>query len=374
MSWYSTGTVSVTNGSATITGTGTAWFGTLQEGWGFVGPDGRVYEILSVSDNATLTLAAAYQGSTAAGQGYALFPTKSMEGDLVASLTALLSSYQSVYDGTGQGRFGSGTLALPGVRGVADADTGIAWLASNVLSLVSGGVTQLALGAGAASGAAVQSDALDAGLGKLMTVGAFGLGDKAPELTDLDVLDASIAPGFYHADGPTAIGVPVASGRYHIHHSRRASGGGEVQIATREIYNDVYVRSRSTGSWNDWDLLYSNANILGTVTEVAGVPTGAIIESGSNANGEYTKYANGTLICLGRQFGTASAAATVWTYPHAFDTSPAVVPCCTSGATLRLMTTGSRGPTTVDIHSFDPAGLDTVSPAGDLIAIGNWYN
>ena len=38
---------------------------------------------------------------------------------------------------------------------------------------------------------------------------------------------------------------------------------------------------------------------VGTVSESSGVPTGAIIESGSNANGDYIKYADGTMICHG---------------------------------------------------------------------------
>jgi hypothetical protein len=48
----------------------------------------------------------------------------------------------------------------------------------------------------------------------------------------------------------------------------------------------------STGS------LYSRDSILGTVSQSAGVPTGAIIERGSNANGEYVRYADGTQITL----------------------------------------------------------------------------
>jgi hypothetical protein len=39
------------------------------------------------------------------------------------------------------------------------------------------------------------------------------------------------------------------------------------------------------------------ADIKGTVSQSGGVPTGAIIETGNNANGYYTKFADGTLIC-----------------------------------------------------------------------------
>lgn len=38
---------------------------------------------------------------------------------------------------------------------------------------------------------------------------------------------------------------------------------------------------------------------VGAVSENEGVPTGAIIESGSNANGTYVKFADGTMICTG---------------------------------------------------------------------------
>lgn len=41
----------------------------------------------------------------------------------------------------------------------------------------------------------------------------------------------------------------------------------------------------------------AKADVVGTVSQSGGVPTGAIIERGSNSNGEYTKFADGTLIC-----------------------------------------------------------------------------
>lgn len=42
---------------------------------------------------------------------------------------------------------------------------------------------------------------------------------------------------------------------------------------------------------------YVRSNIVGTVSQSSGVPTGAIIQSGSNANGGFVRYADGTLIC-----------------------------------------------------------------------------
>ena len=43
--------------------------------------------------------------------------------------------------------------------------------------------------------------------------------------------------------------------------------------------------------------IYSQGNVVGTVSQSGGVPTGAIIERGSNSDGEYVKYAGGLLIC-----------------------------------------------------------------------------
>ena len=53
----------------------------------------------------------------------------------------------------------------------------------------------------------------------------------------------------------------------------------------------------STGN-NDPAEVFKQSNILGTVSESGGVPTGAIIERGSNSNGEFVKYADGTMICM----------------------------------------------------------------------------
>lgn len=39
--------------------------------------------------------------------------------------------------------------------------------------------------------------------------------------------------------------------------------------------------------------------LVGTVSQSGGVPTGAVVESGSNANGAYVRFADGTQICAG---------------------------------------------------------------------------
>jgi hypothetical protein len=69
---YTTGTVTVTNGSATVTGAGTAWLANVTNPDTFTGPNGVVYTVLSVASDTSLTLAVVYGGATLAGQAYSI--------------------------------------------------------------------------------------------------------------------------------------------------------------------------------------------------------------------------------------------------------------------------------------------------------------
>ena len=73
MSQYSTGTASVTNGSATVTGSGTLWLANVTAGDSFtVAGDGVMYDVASVDSDTQVTLSMAYAGVTAAGAVYAI--------------------------------------------------------------------------------------------------------------------------------------------------------------------------------------------------------------------------------------------------------------------------------------------------------------
>lgn len=69
---YSTGTISVTNGSKTVTGSGVAWNTLVDAGMLLQIGNGRVYVVESITDSTHLVLRDAYQGSTASGQAYTL--------------------------------------------------------------------------------------------------------------------------------------------------------------------------------------------------------------------------------------------------------------------------------------------------------------
>lgn len=79
----------------------------------------------------------------------------------------------------------------------------------------------------------------------------------------------------------------------------------------------------------DWG--YGPGNVVGPVAHAAGTPTGAVIESGSNANGTYTRFADGTQICTIPKLTLLRAAGhnmrETWFYPVAFadGSTPTVI-------------------------------------------------
>jgi hypothetical protein len=124
MAWYKTGTVTVTNNSATVTGSGTNFVSGAQVGFGFQGPNGLVYEVTAINSSTSLTITPAYGGSTASGQAYAIVPTQGLTAALASDVTDLITDYQAVADNAGAGKFGDGSAASPGIRFVNDQDTG----------------------------------------------------------------------------------------------------------------------------------------------------------------------------------------------------------------------------------------------------------
>lgn len=132
-------------------------------------------------------------------------------------------------------------------------------------------------------------------------------------------------------------------------------------------------------------------NLLGNVSQSGGVPTGAVIETGSNADGQYVRFADGTQICTASvtlAHGAAAWCGLTWTYPAAF----AAVPVTTgsvdfdevaANATPGLDDLGplvrlSQTATSVEIRQVRVTG-GTDFQAGDtlpgtqLLAIGRWF-
>lgn len=62
------GTLAFTNGSTTVTGTGTSFTTALAAGDHIIGPDNLLYTVQSIGSNTALTLTANYAGGTVSGQ------------------------------------------------------------------------------------------------------------------------------------------------------------------------------------------------------------------------------------------------------------------------------------------------------------------
>jgi hypothetical protein len=148
MAWYRTGTVTVTNGSGTIAGSGTAFIANVSIGEAFLGPDGRTYEITDIPSNTSLTISPNYLGSNASGQVYAILPARGRIADLIAETQSLLSSFATVRDGIGAGLFPDGSAATPAFRFTNDQDTGFYRLGSNVIGVATGGAVRMQIGDG----------------------------------------------------------------------------------------------------------------------------------------------------------------------------------------------------------------------------------
>ncbi|WP_422421422.1 phage tail protein [Pseudomonas sp. GZD-222] len=260
MSWYRQGTVAITAGQNTVTGTGTAFSVNTRVGDALQGPDGRWYEVTNIASATVLSILPAYQGSTVSGGTYGLAP---MQGYVKESADRLR---QFVND------WGS-TLA--------------------------------------------------------------GLGSVSTE----DV-------------------VPVVKG---------GTGGTTPALAR----SGLQLKSAAV------------ADIVGTISVSGGTPSGAIFEKGSNANGTYIKFADGTLIASmevpPESLAPGGYKGFVWTYPVSFGWAPIVIPAAT------LNFTSAIGPVSAycdngSSHTFVQTRVairnsDTVAQAvgARIVAIGRWY-
>ena len=331
MIWYSAGTVSVTTGATTVTGSGTAWVANVRPGDAIHLPDGRAYEVTAVNSDTSLTISPGYLGSTASGQDYRVQPTRGVVATLVASVQALIAQVQGYVDGALSGRFGNGSAGAPSVSFASDTDTGVWRIGANVLGVATGGAERLRVtnaGAqltGLLTGTAITSSATDTTVGRVPVNRSSGfLGWAAtgspPAITTEALND--LPTGLYRSDDMSAINggnSPLGGGFGWALVLRSLAGGAAMQMLSRNNAADGGLWWRiGTDAWRN---LYDRLNILGTVSQEAGVPTGAVIERGSNANGQFVRFADGTQLCwrtLTLPRVAVDAIEAEWTLPAAF--------------------------------------------------------
>ena len=224
--------------------------------------------------------------------------------------------------------------------------------------------------------------------GNLVEVGAFGVGAAKfyDTAQDFNSFTTSGEYAFTAVSNPNA---PTIN-RFYLK-VISYEGGQAVQTATSIVatnLQETYTRwFDSISTWTPWVKTYHTGNILGTVSQSGGVPTGAIIESGSNVNGEYTKYADGTLLIsirTARTLGVSTAYGNLYrTSGFNVDLPTQIIPERTTVSGSFYDANGNSGwilssinNTTTQLNSLIAVGADNTASAArilDISIMSKWY-
>ena len=137
----------------------------------------------------------------------------------------------------------------------------------------------------------------------------------------------------------------------------------------------------TTGRLMRADYGYGPGNLLGAVSESGGSPTGAVIERGITAEGEFVRFADGTLICTANLTATTctsaegalfASASSTWTFPATFATGSTPTVSGSGGATTRFIGWDEPTETQVAFKVLSPTSDATALPP-TAIAIGRWF-
>ncbi|MDR7285687.1 hypothetical protein J2X84_004537 [Pseudomonas corrugata] len=269
MPWYKSGTVSVTQNSNAVIGTGTAFIANSRVGDAFRGPDGGWYEVTNIASDTAMAISPNYQGATNAAGTYALAPMQGYVKDSADALRTLVNQYGAKL--AALGTTGNYDI-LPLVKGGTGRSDGRA-----VFSEIS---VQVAAALFSTQGMYMGWNAGSAGEGHFVV--NKGNGNGGFTWRSVNAGNTATGPTMsYSYDGvlavPLELQVPKITG----------------------LTTALSTAQGGTGNTTGTAAKLAAGAMVGTVSQAGGVPTGAIIESGSNANGWFVKFADGTMICRG---------------------------------------------------------------------------
>ncbi|OIS91921.1 pyocin knob domain-containing protein [Brucella cytisi] len=341
---YVTGTITLANGSTTVTGTGTMFTTAAFRPGDTLQIQNLTAIIASVNSNTSLTLTAPWTGTSLTNAPYRARYLP--DGARVTAQTTTLIEL-----------LGNGNLqALAGLTSAADTlayftgvngmgVTGLTAFARSLLDDTDAATALVTLGL---TGDSVAQMMLD-------TFGVY-----VTTATDLNSLTPGTRGLYSFVSGSTNF--PETSGIWFVETQRIYSNGSVRQTAT--LYNQdiprIYVRmKKADGTWGAWRMLTA--------------------QEGTNSNGWYGRYADGTQICIGTNLstsGSTTASGSVfktanvgWTFPSSFVASPSVVGSTNSN---NAWVTAEGATTSANIACFLPFSF-TGSLNLRVAAIGRWY-
>jgi len=303
MPWYKTGTVSVVQNSNAVIGTGTAFISNARVGDAFRGPDGGWYEVINIASDTAMSISPNYQGATNAAGAYALAPMQGYVKDSADALRALVNQYGA-------------KLAALGTTGNYDT-----------LPISKGGTGATSQPAAqSALGLVPTTSRLDVTTGRMVKVGDYGRNGGA-NIVQAASVDANAlpVPASYVFNGG-GINVPESAYLDVINH---AAAGYSKQFATGLLTDNCYTRVQNNGNFGAWRQFVTRpiggaitvaeggtggttqatartglglksaavADIVGPVSQAAGVPTGAVMSYSidTTTGDRKTLYANGQM-------------------------------------------------------------------------------
>lgn len=373
MPWSNNGTVQVSSGGTIATGTGTTFLSSARVGDALtIAGSTSLHEVTAIASDTQLTFQPPYTGTTGSGKAYRIAPIMGYDKNLSDAFNSIRLQW------------GTQLSSLQPWATAATADIALSNLGGSQTGTAvfkgSPAAGRAALALGNAATRTVQTSPTDTTDGALMAVGAFGLGTNSAQTATGDVnglrLGGIFAP-VSQANTPTTECVIWSGGR--------ANGARAAQFAIDHgLIPKAWVRGYNGGrtagtEWGSWYELYHRGNIVGTVSQTSNIPTGAVIERGSNANGEYVKFADGTMMCFFvKPVGLLTQSAynqRRYTWPATFAVAPTVSVSIAGGLGTagEWITLSAEDSSTSGFICVLLTSSTIASPSLYVIATGRWY-